>query len=286
MDETPGLKNEFKRHIMMFLSVFICLMPVDAFSYIMPAEQVADLMAANFSRIKTLIITQSTHLVDLENEEVETVIEERIWLKLPWFYRVDRIKGPENRKVETGDPGPVGDIRAERGNVDMTYRRLLMAGDGKGILKRLTEMGININKVAFVRYNGSIAYRLGDSDDTSPELIVEKERFLPLFIRYLPPGDREQEVVSVRFEDYRKLKKGWYPFKIEFYCRDEIKERYLIINLKINKQIKSSFFEGRTYVPSATEPKKNKPDITDERRLGEVIRLLEEKYGKGTEKNP
>lgn len=286
MDEMPGLKKEIKRYVMMFLSAFICLMPVDAFSYIMPAEQVVDLMAANFYRIKTLIITQSTHLADLENEEAETVFEERIWLKLPWFYRVDRIKGPVNRNAETEGPCPVGNIGAGRRNVDMTYRRLLMAGDKKGILKILTEMGINLNKVGFVRYNGFIAYRLGDSDDTSPELIVGKKRFLPLFIRYRLPGDREQEMVSVRFENYRKLKKGWYPFKIEFYCMDEIKERYLIINLKVNEEIKSSFFEGRTYFPCAVESKKNKPDITNERRLGEVIRLLEEKYGKGTIKNP
>ena len=45
--------------------------------YIMPAEQIIDFMAKNFSKFKTLVFTQSTHQQDKEVEGDGRIFEEK-----------------------------------------------------------------------------------------------------------------------------------------------------------------------------------------------------------------
>ena len=61
------------------------LLPGKGRAYVMPAEQVIGFMAVKFSKIKTLVITQSTHLVKKDDQGPETAIKETLWLKAPGF---------------------------------------------------------------------------------------------------------------------------------------------------------------------------------------------------------
>ena len=63
-----------------------CAVPDRGDAYVMPAEQIVGMMAANFSKFKTLEITQSIHLPDLGDQEADTVLEEKIWMKSPAFF--------------------------------------------------------------------------------------------------------------------------------------------------------------------------------------------------------
>ena len=79
------------RCVLAFLvfSTFTWLMPYRAEAYIMPAEQVVGLMMANFSRLRTLLITHTAHIYSSQDQKAETVLEERIWLKTPGFFRIE-----------------------------------------------------------------------------------------------------------------------------------------------------------------------------------------------------
>ena len=268
------IKRTFKTYHMFVLLIagMVFFMPVNCHAYIMPAEQLIGLMAANFSKFKTLVIKQSTHLMNLRDEGVEIALEEKIWLNSSGFYRSELIGKPEDQeKMED-------EIAAHRASTDMTFRRILMANDCETIMALLSGMGINLETVAFTRLDGVIAYRVGDKNPESPKLLIEKERFLPLFLSYRSLDDSGEKKLTVRFHDYRKTSKGLYPYKVVCFFGERIKETCFVNDLKANLPIVFQVPETHRGDPDQTREIEKRQENPEEKRLREAIRVLEEKY--------
>jgi hypothetical protein len=207
-------------------------MPCKAQAYIMPAEQIVFLMAANFSKFKTLVITQSRHQINPQDQETGVILKEKLWLKSPRLYRSELISQPEQYGITQGD------VEVREPDADMFFRRLLMAKNSKAIMEFLSEIGVEYKYVAFTRFDGIVAYRLGDKNPDSPKLVIEKDTFLPLFLCYWSQADLGQEKVTVQFADYRKLTEGcWYPHEIIYSAGEKIVERYVILDFQVNVPI-------------------------------------------------
>ena len=247
-------------------------MPMKGKAYIMPAEQLISLMTRNFSQLKTLVITQSTHLISPEDLEVQMILEEKIWLKSPGYHYSELGDLPNDWSANAYG------LTAARPSTDNTFRRFFMASNKNTIMALASEMGINLGLVALTRYDGVIAYRLGDKDPKAPKLLVEKERFLPLFLSYWLWGDSGRKTVTVLFGDYRKVEKGWYPYEIAMFCGEELEERYFITDLLVNSPIESSFFDEREEPSRHARESEQDKNSREEGRLREVIEFLKDKY--------
>ncbi len=246
----------------LFLMLFLAwVMPGKAQAYVMPVEQLVGLMAAKFSKFKTLVITQSNHLVDPQDREAEVVLKEKIWLKAPNFYASEVISQPEGYGIR-GHGGAV-----YRPGIDMSFHRLFMANNAKAIMGFLSEMGIEHKSVAFTRFDGIVAYRLGEKHPESPKLVIEKESFLPLLLCYWSQVGLGREMVTVRFADYKKLGKGWYPYELAYSAGEEIEERHVILDLQVNVPIEhplSKILKKRPCPPKSLE---NSQEPSDERHV-------------------
>jgi hypothetical protein len=260
-----------------FLALLITVFPVcmatgNARAYIMPIEQLVGFMSANFSNFKTLIVSQSTRLVNPQSQGPESVFQERIWLKSPGFYYREPVYASEGQGKE--EDGPV----AGSHNPDMNFRRLLMASDGKTILEFLSEMGVNFGSMTFSRFDGVIVYHIGDTGLETPKLLIEKERFLPLLLSYWLPANSGKKMVTVRFEEYRKIDKGWYPYKILYSAGHDMEEHYAIKDLQVNIPITQtlSIIPGPGILQAGSA--ENKPKAEEGKRLKEVIEALKKKY--------
>jgi len=250
----------FKRYFLaLLITLFpICIIAGNALAYIMPIDQLVGFMAANFSNFKTLVVFQTTHLINPQSEGPESVFQERIWLKAPGFHYSEPVDGLYNP--------------------DMSFRRLLMAGDGRTILALLSEMGVNFGSVTFSRFDGVIVYHIGDTGLENPKLLIEKERFLPLFLSYRLAANSGEKMVTVRFEEYRKIEKGWYPYKIVYSAGNDMEEHYAIKDLQVNIPVTQtlSIIPGPGTLPAGNPETKSKPE--EEERLKEVIEALKKKY--------
>jgi hypothetical protein len=268
------IKKSTRLHLgtFFFVAFLVCLMPMKSKAYIMLAEQLIDLMSRNFSQFKTLIITQSTHIITPEDLEVQVVMEEKIWLKSPDLHYSELVDLPDG-----WNSNPYV-LTAARPSTAYIFRRLFMKSDKNTIMTLLSEMGIDLGLVAITRYNGIIVYRLGDKDPKGPNLLVEKERFLPLHLNYRLWEDSGQKTVTVLFNDYRKVAEGWYPYETAIFTEEELEERYFVIDLLVNTPIESSFFDQKDEPlrhPLDSEKDKQSPE---EGRLREIIEFLKEKY--------
>ena len=113
------------------------------------------------------------------------------------------------------------ELLPERLNTASPFRRLFLATDKGTIITLLSEIGVNLGSVSFTRYDGQIVYRLGDQDTDAPKLLIEKDRFLPMFFSYQLWADQGRKAVTVRFDDYRQVDGGWYPHEVALYAGED-----------------------------------------------------------------
>lgn len=228
MKDFLSIKSFFRK--ILFVICIVLMANDNCYGYIMPSEQMLDFMAENFSNFKTMIIVQSTLQMSPESEKI---FMEQIQLKSPDLFELKSL-----------------DRMADRTRLPyMAYRQLLIANTRTRLEQLLSMMGIKLEAVSLTRVDGVIAYRIGLKGDQIPKLLIEKERFLPLQIVYRMAGDTSEEVVTVRFQDYRKEGKGWFPFKISYSVDNKIREEYSIQNLQTNVPIYSSSLQTFEITP-------------------------------------
>jgi len=264
--------TRYKVFISLLFGVFLVLFVSDkAAPYLMPAEQLLYLMGKNFSGFKTLVITQKTRVINLYDPGEEVMMDEKIWLKSSGAYR------SELRGEPYGWVGQYNSTAHREPGGDMLFRRILMANDSENLLTLLSGMGVDMETVAFTRYDGLVSYRLGHKDPRRPHLVVDKDSFLPVVFCYTLQTDLEPMVVTVRFDDYQKTGKGWYPYEI-IYSAGEVLEKSVILDLQVNAPVDQPLSEIMMERASLGKGA-HFQDIPEEgEQLKEIIELLKEKY--------
>lgn len=238
------------------------LLPTRSHGYVMPAEQIVGLMVRNFSNLKTIVITQYTNHTDRSDGGREKVFREKVWVKSPNLYHAKTLE-----INELPDFVP-----------DAAYRQLLIANNEAAIMHLLSGMGIDLKAVAFTRFDGLIAYRIGAGDPESPKIIVEKERFLPLLLVYRSRDDQLNEIIKVQFADYRKLEPGWYPFQITYDHGTEITQKSATLAVEANVPIDPSVFGPLPPPVEESSPGDRQGVGKEEGRLKKILETFEEKY--------
>jgi len=283
--------NLKKVGMVLLITSFLFAMPGGSSGYVMPVDQLIDKMKARFSSFKTLIIDQSTHVLDPQDEETTMVFQEKIWLKSPGYFRSEITGRPENLNI-AGAPAPppppgvpaqrerqaANEVVEAQGNNDTAFRRLLMANNRDTIMTFLAQMGVNLESVGFTRLDGIITYRVGDKGAESPKLLIHKESFLPLLFSYVPLRSSSQALAVVRFDNYKQVDSGWYPYEIDYSIEKGRVEHYFVLNIRVNPPIEASFFTTTTEKMGIPQRPENDKDGQEEERLREVIRVLKEKY--------
>jgi hypothetical protein len=298
MPRKPHVKAAAIPALLILAMLLASAAPSGTEAYIMPAEQVIHLMTQRFSGFKTLKVIQSAQIVNPHDKSGRILLEEKLYLKAPHFYCLQwSYPSPAaGSSPASGTPAGEQAILTALGELqrrkDVAYRRLVLASDATGILALLSRWGVDPAKVAFTRLEGKAAYRLGAGRTASPELLVEKDRFLPLLIRYPLESDSGRELVSIRFEKYRRLKQGWYPYEIYYRdARGNLLAAYETRDLFVNPPIEVPLARIRLentrpprlgrFSAAVTPPEPGTATddrVLQEKRLREIIIDLREKY--------
>jgi len=219
--------------------ITVVTLPSIGLPYILPSTQIIQFMTNKFGEIHTLKIIQHTKAKDLSEEE-KRVFGEIIYLKSPHLYRSEIVGQPGKRLIIRNGKRTLriinGTINYDGESRDLLYRFLLLAQGPRRLSERLKLIGVDLEKVSLTRFDGRIAYLIGDKEEWSPRLLVDKDLFLPLLLRY---GN-----VIVHFSDYREFREQtWYPFKIVYSFEDGIEEEYNVKDIIVNPPIDLSLFD-------------------------------------------
>jgi len=221
------------------------IVPSIGHSYILPSTQIIDLMVKKFASVNTLRITQLTKILDLD-KETEMVFGESISLMSPDLYRSEVAGQPGKRIIVRNG---LRTLKIIDGNIvpkkeeskAFPFHFLMVAQDSRQLLKDLEELGINLDTVSLTRFGGRIAYLIGNKEEGSPRLLVDKDFFIPLLLQY---GN-----VVFFASDFTEVKQGlWYPrYMLYSYTganiEDYIQEEYRIKDIFINPSIDASLFD-------------------------------------------
>ena len=207
--------------------------------YVLPASQIIALMTNKFATVQTLTITQHTNVRDIHQKKAKA-FHESVSLGSPYLYRSEIPDQPGKRLIIHNDLETLRIIDKkiiyEGASYDFIYRFLLLSHDPSQLLKMLQSIGINTEKTFLTRFDGKIAYLIGEKNEGSARLIIDKELFLPLFLKY---GD-----YRFHFSDYSEYTKNiWYPFQIVYSYKEKVTEEYTIIDIKANLPIDITRFD-------------------------------------------
>ena len=210
--------------------VLVALSPSTGLPYVLPSAQIIEFMTNRFAALKTIKILQVTTIKDL-NDETEKAFGEIVEVMSPDLYRSDVAGQPGTRLlVRSGSRT----LRVINGTIVSGFERdhflypfLFVAQDPQRILRVLRDEGIRLDAVSLTRFDGKIAYLIGDKVEGSPRLLVDKDRFLPLLLVL--------HDFSVKFSDYREIgEKTWYPHQIVYSSYGTNVEEYSVQDVTIN----------------------------------------------------
>ncbi len=253
------------------LGVILCLVAAhNAQGYVMPAEQILEFTAKNFSVFKTVIIEQSVRQNTREYEGTEVAYREMIWMQSPDGFRSERLDDSGDREIFS----------------DRRYQKLLMAGTRGRLAGLFAAMGIDLQTVTFTRVDGIVAYRIGDKANEKPKVYIEKKRFLPVLLTYSLPAEDGAVGVTVAFRDYRKVVNSWYPFQIAYTQTNGFSRVSNVLDLKANAPIAKTLFKvpvpvTENWALSGSPPSKGTEEAlmpSEKERLRSILKAFEEKY--------
>jgi hypothetical protein len=197
--ETSGFRPMFCRRLLTVLLAagLLLALPGEGTCYVLPAEQIIRTMASQVSRFETLLVEQITRRAVEGGTDAVTTYRERVMMKAPDSIHSEVMDG-------------FGSQNATR--PDSRYRILFLLNSDAGLTRFLSGLGIDLQQVTYARLERHIAYRIGGIEPESPQILVEKDTFLPLLLMYAAAETGTR--VSVHFRDYKRIGGRWYPFQV------------------------------------------------------------------------
>ena len=106
------------------------------------------------------------------------------------------------------------------------YKDLLLYRSRDTLEARLVTLGIDVTVSSLGKYDDRLALVIGAEfpDETVPQVWIDKNTFYPLRMMIPSVQDNRTGMLEIRYTDWQKIEKTWYPMQIEF-IQDGIRVR-------------------------------------------------------------
>ncbi len=251
--KTAIMRRFMKKSFIFYLSLLIFGSFHDAANaYVLKGIHILDLMIRNLGKDKRLLVSQKLvfHGSNPERESIE--LYETLRYVFPETFRSDIFSGNTQRIniVSKGIVLTVIDqkIVTESETKFDYYKDILLYHSRILIKNRLSLLGVDVSVSSLGRFHDKIAYVIGAEypEESTSQLWVDKESFLP--IRWLiigKSGERDDDFLEIRYLKWRKIKKTWYPMRIELFQNDVLVREIKVNNIKVNPFFHKDLFDIR-----------------------------------------
>jgi len=250
-------------------------------SYVLPAKQILDFMIEQFGSTRTFVVLQKTVIYDPALEGGMREVDEVLYYRYPDRFRCEvstpggkqvRVVGPEGAIFVTN-----GKIIAETENPFDHFKDLLLYRQAELLLKRLSELDVNLDVVSLGRYKDSIAYVIGAKypDESVPQVWIEKNTFRPIRYVLRGGGPNNADLEKIEYTDYMPLDKGrWYPARILFFQNGRLARMYVLKTFRVNPDLPDQLFDI-PYLKTVYQPiASTEPPPSPESELDEVKKTI------------
>lgn len=266
------------------LAIFFCLATLgfqhaSLHAYVLPGPFLLKLMTQNLGMADRLLVTQKLVLHDDNLNNIAGELSETLNFIFPETFRSDivseniqRIRIVSDRTVFTVIDGKISD---EPENSYDHYKDLILFRSREVLQERLSNLGVNVKVTSFGRFQGKPAYVLGAQypDETSPQVWLDKETFLPF--RWIITNSSTQNL-EVLYLDWKKSNQTWYPMHIEFFSNGNLVREIHVQNIEVNPSFRADLFDIQELKSRYPKETPAEPKNGDNKELDEVQKTIEE----------
>jgi len=216
-----------------WVACFVCFLmtfPVTAFSYVLPASHVLNLMTRNIKEPRGLEIVQVRSMQSIDREDDvdqgfqtrEEQVEEHLWFRFPGRFRSEILS--ENRSrilVVSGDESVLvedGSRLSQLRSPAEHYMDILLFRDRQGLTRQLESQGVDVTQSSLQRLDNRICFVVGnvsdgETDARASSLWIDKETLFPA--RYILYKDGWE--VDIYYRQWEKTSQTWCPKEISVF---------------------------------------------------------------------
>lgn len=247
---TSVMKPRASYLVCAFITFIVFGLSAASHSYVLPAKQILSFMVEQLGSARTFEVLQKTVIYDPALEGGMRELDETLYYRYPDRFRCEvstpggeqvRVVGPEGAIFVTD-----GKIISETENRFDHFKDLLLYRQAELLLKRLSQLDINLDVVSLGRYKDKIAYVIGAKypDESVPQVWIEKNTFRP--IRYVVKGGGPNDVPleEIEYADYMRLGRDrWYPARIMFFQNGRLAKMYVLKTSRVNPELPDQLFD-------------------------------------------
>lgn len=266
------------------LAIFFCFailgfQHASLHAYVLPGPFLLKLMTQKLGTADRLLVTQKLVLPgDNPNKHADGISETLKFIS-PVTFRSDivseniqRIRIVSDDIVFTVIDGKISD---EPENSYDHYKDLILIRSREVLQERLSNLGVNVMVTSFGRFQGKQAYILGAQypDETSPQVWLDKETFLPF--RWIMASNTAKNM-EVLYLDWKKSNQTWYPMHIEFFSDGNLVREIHVQDIKVNPSFQADLFDVQKLKLRYPKVEPAEPKDAGKEELDEVQKTIEE----------
>lgn len=219
-------------------------------AYVLPGPYILKLMTQNLGKAKSLLVSQTLAIHDESPQKIGVELSETLRYVFPETFRSDTLSENVNRihvlskgKAVTVIDGKIAD---ESDNRYDRYKDILLFKPREMLKDKLSLLGVDVTVSSLGRFQGKPAYVLGAQypDETTPQIWLDKDTFRPFrWIMTSKPEQSRENRLEVRYLEWQKFQKTWYPMRIEFFMAGVRVREIHVQNINVNSSFSKELFD-------------------------------------------
>ncbi len=238
-----------KLHTIILIFMTFAWFYESADAYVLQGPHILELMTKKLGVPERLLVSQRLIIFDnsLQNGSVE--LEETLRYHFPETFRSD-IQSNNAQRIHVVSNGMAltvidGKVSAE-GETDFDlFKDILLFRSRELLHERLSMLGVDVSVSSLGRFKDKIVFIMGAEypDESVPQIWIDKNNLRP--IRWLIECNRPglgKDSLEVRYLNWQKINKIWYPMLIEFYQNNFLVREINVVNFEVNPSFSENVF--------------------------------------------
>jgi hypothetical protein len=158
------------------------------------------------------------------------------------------------------------------------YKDLLLYRSRETLSERLVNLGIDVTISSIGKVEDRIALVVGAEfpDETAAQVWIDKETFQPLRMMIPAPYGNHTGLLEIRYANWQKIEKTWYPMQIEFIQDGMIVRAVEVNHYQINPRFSEDIFDIARLMSEYRQAESPSEGSSNDKGLSEVQKTIEE----------
>ncbi|MCP4160185.1 MAG: outer membrane lipoprotein-sorting protein [Deltaproteobacteria bacterium] len=232
-----------KKYLLTILTLFLFISP--SFAYLPDSPFLLELVTEKLGKPDRIEVYQNLEIFDDTFDNGFMVFKQNLKYNIANRFR-SVTKSKEKTRIHIYSKGSALTIldsliiSEEESKIDY-YKDILLIRDSSQLFKRLKKIGIDMLVSSLGQFKNRLSYIIGaaNNDFSASQLWVDKESLMPSRLIIV----NESNKLEIHYNEWKRLRKTWYPRRIDFYENDILTRIIRVDKIALNPKFKKNIFD-------------------------------------------